>query len=102
MPWSIAWHETAEADLDAIWLYMAKNDLAAADRQLTRIIEAVEKLAEFPHLGPERSDIEPGLRGLTRGNHLVLYEILETERRVAILRIIHGRRDIGVLFRQSE
>jgi toxin ParE1/3/4 len=101
MQWDVLWSEAAEADLDAIWLYIAQADLVAADRQIDRIVGIVGKLSDFPRLGPDRSDVDVGLRGLTRGNYLILYELNEPERQVAILRIIDGRRDIAELFRAA-
>jgi toxin ParE1/3/4 len=102
MPWSLLWYEAAEADLDAIWIYIAQEDETAADRQIERIIEAVDSLGAFPRLGPDRSDIDTGLRGLKRDDYLILYDILEDQRQVRILRVIHGRRDIALLFHQGE
>jgi toxin ParE1/3/4 len=102
MPWSLLWYEAAEADLDAIWVYIAQEDETAADRQIECIIEAVDFLGAFPRLGPDRSDIDTGLRGLKRDDYLILYDILEEQRQVRILRVIHGRRDIALLFHQGE
>ena len=44
---------TAQAyrDLDAIWLYIAKDNRRAADRVIARIRQSAEMLADHPKLG---------------------------------------------------
>jgi toxin ParE1/3/4 len=92
----------ARKDLVEIWSSIAVHDEEAATRLLDRIDEAIMRLEQFPRLGREREDIEPGLRGLLKDDYLILYEIRQTERQVAVLRVIHGRRDIAALFHLPE
>lgn len=101
MPWSIRWSGAAEADLDAIWLHIAQEDPVAADRQSDRIADAIWRLAEYPRLGTQRDDIAPGLRGFVKNDYLILYETGEAQQQVTIKRIIHGKRDIANLFRET-
>ena len=51
----------AEADLDEIWLYIAQDNPAAADRFLDKIEERCRTLAQFPHMGKGREELHPGL-----------------------------------------
>ena len=51
-------------DLDQIWLYIAEDDIPAADRIEREIREAIKLLADRPRLSPsfrfagERSDLD--------------------------------------------
>jgi plasmid stabilization system protein ParE len=56
----------ARKDLVEIWSSIAVHDEEAATRLLDRIDEAIMRLEQFPRLGREREDIEPGLRGLLK------------------------------------
>lgn len=62
----------AEDDLIAIWLYIARDNEAAADRVLDRIEARCQQLAAYPYSGPPREDIAPGIRHLIVGEYLTL------------------------------
>ena len=65
--------------------------LARPDR--IRIVAAIDRLAETPHLG---ATLKGGLRGLRRlrvGDHRVVYEVRDDELIVLVVRIAH-RRDV--------
>lgn len=89
-------------DLVEIWLSIAAHDEGAATRLLDRLDEAIMRLEQFPRLGRGREDIEPGLFGLLKDEYLILYELRQAKRQVAILRVVHGRRDIAALFHRPE
>lgn len=82
----------AEEDLIDIWLYVAHDSPAAADRLLDRIDARLQQLSLMPLSGPTRDDLLPGVRHLTIDNFLTLYRVEETG--VVIIRVMHGRRDI--------
>ncbi len=86
----------AREDLVAIWLHIAEDDPAAADRVLDRLDEAASHLARNPQMGPARDDIRPGLRYLVSGSYLLLYRIADDG--IEIVRAVHGRRDLYGLF----
>jgi toxin ParE1/3/4 len=85
-------HPKAQDDLLEIWLHIAKDNVAAADRLLDRIASRCAGLADFPEIGPAREDIGRGVRVLTVGNYLVLYRA--NRERVDIVRVVHGARDL--------
>lgn len=86
----------AEEDLINIWILVALDNPAAADRLLDRIGERIALLADFPEAGVAREDIAEGLRMLTVGSYVVLYRL--AGRRVEIVRVVHGARDVTALF----
>jgi toxin ParE1/3/4 len=49
-------------------------------------------LREFPFLGPERSELRAGLRGLLIDGYIAFY-VVEPDR-IVIVRILDGRVDI--------
>jgi plasmid stabilization system protein ParE len=83
----------ARDDLQEIWIYIAADDPAAADRLEADIYKACELLAENPGLGHRRPDLvdEPVLFWAVRGRYLVIYQ-RETQP-LKVVRILHGARD---------
>jgi toxin ParE1/3/4 len=66
-------HPEAEADLDAIWEFIAEDSLEAADRIIDAIEATIEALVPFPHQGHRHPDLRSGLRFATAGNHPIAY-----------------------------
>jgi toxin ParE1/3/4 len=96
----IRYSNAARADLIEMWLHIATDSIAAADRQIDRIdrIEyAIARLTDLPEIGHAREDAGPGVRLLLQDSYLVLYRYREAEALVVIERIVHGRRDLTVL-----
>lgn len=54
--------EEARQDLDEIWLYIAEDSPAAADRFLDTLYERLVLLAGQPLLGRLRPELAPNLR----------------------------------------
>ena len=86
----------ALADLDDIWMHIALDNPAAADRLIDKIGGRNGKLAEHPRLGPARPEIAPNARMLVIGDYLVLYRVNAND--VNIVRVIHGARQLAGLF----
>jgi toxin ParE1/3/4 len=85
----------AENDLVEIWLNIARDNLKAADAMADRLEARLNRLADYPELGPARDDIRRGARHLVETPYLILYEWKEVEREVEIVRIVHGERDLS-------
>lgn len=64
----------AEQDLEEIWLFVAQDDPAAADRLLDVLGNTMVLLADNPLMGRARPDIAPELRYHPAGNHLLQFE----------------------------
>jgi toxin ParE1/3/4 len=88
----------AEAELDGIWLHMAREsgsvDIA------TRVVEGVNErfwmLARYPHMGRRRDNLAPGVRSFAVGAYVILYRIVGEV--VLILHVAHGSRDVAAFF----
>ena len=68
----------------------AAKELRRADKpDRTRIVAAIDRLAETPHLGaPLKGDLR-GLRRLRVGDYRVVYEIQDNQLVVLVVRVAH-------------
>lgn len=98
MPHSVSWLEHADADLDALYEWIAEQSGSeVALRYVLRIAEAGERLADFPNRGSPRDTIRSGLRSIPFDRTATIYyEVGPSE--VRIVRVIHARRDIASAF----
>ncbi len=89
----------AEADLDDIWYYVAKesSSIEIASRLIDSITDRFVALASFPFIGRSRDeDFGPGIRSVAIGEYVIVYCVENTD--ALILRVVHGRRDLEALF----
>jgi toxin ParE1/3/4 len=88
----------AEADLDDIWLQVAKQSgsMETATRLIDSIAERFLFLANFPYAGRARDrDFGIGTRSFPVGEYVIVYWIEGQD--VFILRVVYGRRDLETL-----
>jgi toxin ParE1/3/4 len=89
----------ARADLDAIWLYIAResNSSDTATRIVASITDKFGLLARFPFVGKSLApDLRPNVRTLPVQRYLIFYSVRSEELR--ILRVIHASRDVMAVF----
>jgi toxin ParE1/3/4 len=91
----IVFTELAEDDLIDIWVHIALDNESAADRLVDEIHEATRRLLQFPLMGREADRLHSGARSLTLRDYLIVYR--PTDYGIAVLRAVHGSRDIAVL-----
>ena len=89
---TITHSELARQDLLSIWLYIAEDNLDAADILLDDIKHTCELLGQNPKMGRERTDIAEGMRYFPVKNYLILYRIIGSN--IEIVRVIHGSREL--------
>lgn len=87
----------ATKDLDEIWLFIAQDNLAAADKYVDSLTDSFPPLISFPRLGRSREDLGPGLRSFPVKNCLVVYRLRKDL--VEIVRVIRAGRDVYALFK---
>jgi toxin ParE1/3/4 len=94
MDFKIVWTEPALADLEAIVSYIARDNVAAAERVGDDIISHIEVLGAHPFIG---THYPRGSRGEDREilcrNYRIFYRVFEDQKLVEILVIWHGSRD---------
>ena len=82
----------ARADLIQIWVDIALDNQAAADRVYDRLEARVNILERFPEAGMARPDIAKDAMVLVESPYLILYRLVSEG--VQIVRVLHGARDI--------
>jgi toxin ParE1/3/4 len=88
--------QAAKTDLTEIWVYVAQDDVEAADRLVDAVLATAEKIAEWPEMGRQRPELLAGLWSFPVGRLLIFYRIRESA--VEVVRVVHGRRDLDSLF----
>jgi toxin ParE1/3/4 len=83
----ITWAPEARRQIHEIWHYIALDDPQAADRMVTRLVAAVEKLAHFPHLG--RPGRESSRELVVSGTPFIVVYRVEAEE-IRIGTVVHG------------
>ncbi len=91
-------------DLDSIWTYIAKDNLAAADRVQAEVFAAVSTLVRYPQMGSIRADIthrRVRFWTLTRyPNFVVVYRPDTTP--LQVLAVLHSSRNLQTLLSRVE
>ena len=91
----IEWSEVAEADLDDIYNYIARDVPYYAELFIDQLIKATDNLEDHPRLGrkvPE-ADCRDDVRELIVQSYRIIYR-LQTEK-LQILTVIHGSRNLA-------
>ena len=91
----LTWSDVAEADLDDLYDYIARDVPYYAEQFVDRLIEAISILKDNPRLGrrvPEAEERED-VRELIFQSYRIIY-LVEVDQ-VHILTVIHGSRDLG-------
>lgn len=99
---SIYYSPEAMSDLDEIWEYIVSElcNPQAAENTVNHIVEAIDKLEDFPEIGTPLSavsGVESDYRFLISGNYMAFYRV--RDRNVYVDRVLYGRRDyLRILF----
>lgn len=85
--------ESAYRDLDEIYIWIAKDNPAAADRVINEIIDSTELLGHFPyigHAGRAFGTQEWVVAGLP---YIVVYTVDPGADELAVIGVFHGARN---------
>ena len=83
-------------DLDALWLYIAEDNINAADQVVTSILDACDLLADQPRIGHTRTDLtERPVLFWSSGKYLIVYRPQPTP--IRVIAIFHSARDVAAL-----
>ena len=82
-----------EDDLNAIWDYIAQDNIDAADKWIARLFEAFATLRASPGMGHKRTDLtQAAVLFWPVSNYLILYRAQPGG--VEIIAVTQGSRDI--------
>ncbi len=85
--------EEADRDLDALYrLGVEMFGLPRADRYIEGLLNALDRIADFPAAARLRTELEPPTRAYPYKSHLILYDI-DAMGGVLVVRIRHGHED---------
>ncbi len=89
--------DAALLDFEDIYDY-TKSELGQrqAEKYLIEFKETLILLSDNPELGRLRTEIRKSLRSIPKGKHVIFYRIVK--KKVRILRILHGSRDLPKQF----
>ena len=85
----------AQSDLVDIWLYIANDSPAAADKFLDQIDSICELLSASPVLGRSREELGRNLRSFPVGDYLIFYRPIRSG--IVVVRVLSGYRDLDKL-----
>lgn len=88
--------DQADQDLLDAAYYIGRDSVEAADRWIERMHHTFERLAQFPQMGRERTELAPHLRSFPSGSYIIFYRA--TDAGIEIIRVLHGARDIDAIF----
>jgi toxin ParE1/3/4 len=85
--------ESAQADLDHIAEWIAKDSSSVAARMVATIRDRIGFLEtdELTHMG--RPGLVEGTRELLEWPYVIVYKVFEEREEVVVLSIVHGARD---------
>jgi toxin ParE1/3/4 len=86
----------ARQDLQNIWDHIAQDSPGAADQFLGRVLKTLRLLAGNSQMGQARPELGDRLRSFTVGAYVVFFRPFEQG--IEVARIVHGARDLDVLF----
>jgi toxin ParE1/3/4 len=97
-PLAVEFSASAQADLEDIALYIARDNPLAAEAWVQKIIVAAEKAAMLPRAGrvvPELED--PDIREVFLKTYRILYRV--EAKRILVLTVFEGHRKLRIRWR---
>lgn len=86
----------AVKDLEEITNYFLSINVEAGENFIKEFNKKCFNLTKFPYLGRNYEYITKNLRGISLLNYIIFYRV--TEKRIEIIRVVSGYRDLDNLF----
>ena len=86
-------------DLNEIADYFVQTNLEAGERFFREFNRKCQQLTAFPNSGKSYAQIRADLRGLPIEGYVIFYRLLDDD--IEILRVVSGRRNLPVIFKDS-
>ncbi len=88
--------EQSRSDLDDIWLYIASDNVTAADRFIDDHLSKFQPLATQPGIGRTGDELAGSLRSFPVGNYVIFYRAMQDG--IEVARVLSGFRDMPNVF----
>jgi toxin ParE1/3/4 len=85
----------AERDVLGIWLHIAEDNIAAADKVVDELTDTFQWLAEFSNVGTSMEQYRPGLRCFSLHSYLIFFSPVADG--IEVYRVLHGARQFESL-----
>jgi toxin ParE1/3/4 len=89
----------AEADLEGIGDKIAERNPVRATTYVRELRERCLSVGDFPRAWPPRPQWGESVRITVHGNYVIVHRV--RDEMVQILRVVHGARDLDVLFEEE-
>lgn len=89
----------SQQDLIEIGDFIAQSSPANARDFVKKLIAQCKRIVVSPLAYVAREDLAPGLRMAAMGNYVIFFRVLDAV--VRIERVLHGARDLPVIFQQG-
>ncbi len=87
----VFYQPVAKADLIDVWLFIAEDNVVAADAYIDRLQQICVLIAENPLMGYDRTDIAEGVSSFAVDDYVIYYEL--HNKGITVLRVWHAARD---------
>ena len=90
---NVVWTESAEAHLDGIYAYIARDSEIYALRMVDRLTRRSQQIADFPLSGrrvPEYDQAQ--IREVLEGNYRIIYHIKSDQ--IDVIAVLHSARNV--------
>lgn len=88
----------AELDLEEIADYIAADNPRRAVSFVDELRDRCQEIATAPLAHAERHELGPGIRSCLHGRYLIFFTFDPDDRIVLIVRVLHGARNLDVIF----
>nr|MBQ4319363.1 type II toxin-antitoxin system RelE/ParE family toxin [Clostridia bacterium] len=107
MIYKIKFSPQSSNDIDEIYNYILfdSQSIETANEQHRRILESIKSLTEFPHrfrIYDKQPWNKLGMRMMVSGNYNILYIPDEEKLLVNIVRVLHSRRNLDRILKETE
>jgi addiction module RelE/StbE family toxin len=95
---TVAYAQSAQTDLLEAWVYIAEENLSAADKVLDTVEQEATTLATQPLMGRARPELAIGIRSWPTSTPYILFYQAEADG-ITVVRVLHHARDLqGLTF----
>lgn len=90
---AVLYTQSAQTDLLEAWLFIAEENLRAADGVLDAIEKDADILATQPMMGRARPELAKGVRSWPTSTPYILFYLVD-EVGITVMRVLHHARDV--------
>jgi len=89
----VSFAQSARTDLLEIWVFIAEENLDAADRLLDTLEHEAKTLATQPLMGRARADLGSDIRSWPTSTPYILFYMAQ-DHGIEVVRVLHHARDV--------